>query len=833
MSIRAFFFDPEFLTAFLLLYLKMSPCLSPLPVIFLLSLLLLGTLPTQAQVIVTVAGTGAAGFSGDGGAATSATLNVPTSIVFDKSGNMLIADQQNAVIRKLNVTTGVISTIAGTGSQYHSGDGGPANMAELYGPTGLAIDNTGNIFIAEEYGSTIRKIDANTGIITTIAGVPGAGFDYTGDGGPATQATFWQPTDVALDVSGNVYIADWENNVVRKITTALGIINTAVGYYPGFSGYSGDGGPATGAELNECSRIFLDPAGNLLIGDQTNNVIRKVDAATNIIRTIIGSGANGYAGDGGPANKALLNQPSGVIMDANGVIYVADSYNNVIRMVNPSTGIISTVAGNGIQGYSGDGGPALNASFYRPVDLALDAGGSLYIADARNNVIRKITFCSSVAPTVSITQSPGTLCTSNPVFTAVPANGGSSPTYQWQINGVNIGTNSSTYTGSNLAPGSTITCIITTNAPCATPATAISNSITVSPLSTPAISIAASATEICSGAQVSFSATPVNGGSAPIYNWSVNGIGVGTNNADYNSNALVNGDVVSCTLASSATCLTTTTANSNTISIIVHSSHSPSISVEATATTICAGDPVSFTATIGNSVDNPVYQWQVNGLVVGGNTADYESGQFSNGDIVLCQVTGNNGCAVGRSATVIMTVNPLPKIIPTPDISLLAGQSITLNPKVSGDINSYAWSPGTRLSDSTIQDPMASPVKTTLYTLTVKTTGGCSANATIKVIVYDKLSIPNAFTPNGDGRNDIFYVLGGPPGSSIKDLSVYNRWGEKVFQMHNGLPADPAFGWNGMHNGAPVPPGAYVYSLLMRFADGTQQQLQGTVILVR
>ena len=727
----------------------MPPYLSPLPGIFLLSLLLLGAPPIQAQVIVTVAGTGAAGFSGDGGPATSAALNVPTSIVFDKSGNMLIADQQNAVIRKLNMTTGVISTIAGTGGQYHSGDGGPANMAALYGPTGLAIDNAGDIFIAEEYGSTIRKIDAGTGIITTIAGAPGAGFNYTGDGGPATQATFWQPTDVALDVSGNVYIADWENNVVRKVTVALGIISTAVGYYPGTSGYSGDGGPATGAELNECSRIFLDPAGNLLIGDQTNNVIRKVDAATNIIHTIIGSGANGYAGDGGPANKALLNQPSGVRMDANGVIYVADSYNNVIRMVNPSTGIISTVAGNGIQGYSGDGGPALKASFYRPVDLALDAEGNLYIADARNNVIRKITFC------------------------------------------------------------------------------------TTSSMATPSISITASAIEICSGALVSFSAIPVNGGSTPVYSWSVNGIGIGTNSPDYTSNTLVNGDVVSCGLASSATCLTTTTANSNAISMTVNPSLTPSITVEATGTTICAGDPVSFTATVGNSINNPIYQWQVNGMAVGGNTADYESRQFSNGDIVLCKVTGNDGCAVGSSTGIIMTVNPVPQIGPTPDILLPLGQSITLNPQVTGDINSYSWSPGKGLSDSTIHDPIASPSNTTLYTLTVKTAQGCAASATIKVEVYGKLSIPNAFTPNGDGKNDIFYVLGGPPGSSIRDLSVYNRWGQKVFQVHDGVTADPAFGWNGMYNGAPAPTGAYIYSLTIRFADGTQQQLQGTVILVR
>lgn len=352
----------------------------------------------QAQIITTVAGTGVPGNSGDNGPATAARLNVPTGIVFDLQGNLLIADQDNYVIRKLNIQTGVITRIAGTGSGGHNGDGGPAINAQLYGPSGIAIDKAGNIYIAEQYNSTIRKIDAATGIISTICGIADYNTNYSGDGGPAVLARLDRPTDVDVDIDGNVYIADWDNNVVRKINASTGIITTVAGHYPGSTGYTGDGGLATNALLNQCSRIFIDPQKNILIGDQLNNVIRRVNSTTGIINTIAGTGVAGYSGNGGPVLQAQLNKPSGITMDAAGNLFIADSYNQMIHRVDASTNIITTIAGNGNQGYSGDGGPAINATFYRPTDLAFDANGDLYIADARNSVIRKISLC----PTVSL-----------------------------------------------------------------------------------------------------------------------------------------------------------------------------------------------------------------------------------------------------------------------------------------------------------------------------------------------------------------------------------------------------------------------------------------------
>lgn len=350
----------------------------------------------QAQIITTVAGTGVAGSDGNNGPGTAARLNVPTGIVFDLQGNLLIAEQDGYMIRKLDLQTGIITRIAGTGVGGHAGDGGLAINARLYGPSGITIDNAGNIYIIEQYNSTIRKIDASTGIISTICGIADYNTNYSGDGGPAILARLDRPTDIDVDTDGNLYIADYDNNVVRKITASTGIITTIAGKWPGSTGYTGDGGPATNALLNQCSRVFVDASKNVFIGDQNNNVIRKVNAANGIISTIAGTGVAGYSGNGGPVLQARFNNPTGMAMDAAGNLYIADAYNQMIRRVDATTGIVTTIAGNGNQGYTGDNGPALNATFYRPVDIAVATNGDIYIADARNNVIRKISLCPSV-----------------------------------------------------------------------------------------------------------------------------------------------------------------------------------------------------------------------------------------------------------------------------------------------------------------------------------------------------------------------------------------------------------------------------------------------------
>jgi hypothetical protein len=336
------------------------------------------------DIISTVAGDGTGGFAGDGGAATSASLDNPYGVTLDAAGNLYIADLLNHRIRKV-ATDGTISTVAGNGSTTFAGDGGAATSASLSEPVDVALDAAGNLYIADENNHRIRKVTTD-GIISTVAGSDTAGF--AGDGGAATSASLTRPRSVTLDAAGNLYIADSRNHRIRKVATD-GTISTVAGNSLA-GGFAGDGGAATSASLKYPRGVTLDAAGNLYIADQFNHRIRKV-ATDGTISTVAGNGTPTFAGDGGAATSASLNTPSAVSLDAAGNLYIADFNNHRIRKVD-TDGIISTVAGNDTPGFAGDDGAATSASLYRPSGVTLDAAGNLYIADNGNNRIRKLLF---------------------------------------------------------------------------------------------------------------------------------------------------------------------------------------------------------------------------------------------------------------------------------------------------------------------------------------------------------------------------------------------------------------------------------------------------------
>jgi YD repeat-containing protein len=335
----------------------------------------------EIYVITTIAGSDVPGYSGDGGSALAAKLSNPFGVAVDQSRNIYIADSYNNRIRKIDAN-GIITTIAGAGPRGYSGDGGLAIMAKLDTPLGVTVDQNGNIYFADGYNQRIRKVDTN-GIITTIAGTGVAGF--SGDGGLATAAQMNSPEGVAVDQSGNIYVADTLNYRVCKIDSN-GIMTTIAGtdYY----GYSGDGGPATAARLFYPMSVTVDQSGNIYIADWGENRIRKIDLS-GIITTIVGTGVYGYSGDGGPATSAQLSSPSSVAVDQNGNIYVADMYNARIRKID-ANGIITTVVGTGVSGYNGDNIRSTAAMLNQPMSVTVDHNGDIYISDSRNHRIRKV-----------------------------------------------------------------------------------------------------------------------------------------------------------------------------------------------------------------------------------------------------------------------------------------------------------------------------------------------------------------------------------------------------------------------------------------------------------
>ena len=648
-------------------------------------------------IITTVAGNGLWSFSGDGGAATNATLSNPFGVTVDASGNLFIADESNNRIRKVGID-GIITTVAGNGSAGYSGDGGVATNAGLYYPNCVAVDASGNLFIADIGSTRIRKVATN-GIITTVAG--NGLWSFSGDGGAATNAALANPTGVAVDASGNLFIADQGNNRIRKVGID-GIITTVAGNDT--NSFSGDGGAATNASLFTPFGVAVDASGNLFIADAANRRIRKV-AANGIITTLAGNGLWSFSGDGGAATNAAFRAPYGMAVDASGNLFIADMGNNRIRKVGID-GIITTVAGNGYGagsgagGYSGDGGAATNAELFNPLGVALDASGNVFISDQYNSRIRRvynfnsqpIFICSPVSTnstgnySVVVTDSSGSVTSSvatltviiSPTITREPV---SSTNYASSTATFDVGANGSSlgyqwFKNSSPIPGAILPTLTLPNvqdmdvAAYTVVITNLMGSVTSSPPAyltvddTPFLAVQPVSQMVGVGSNVTFNVVAY-GGQPFVFQWyfndspldlpitGTNAVKLALNNVQPNQSG--NYSVQLFTGYGSVT-------SSNAVLSVI--AFPPSITSQPIGQSVLQGKSASFTVSATGSA--PLrYQWQFNRTnILGATNTSYAI------PAIAASNTGNYSVTVTNMAGGVASSNALLWVIVPPSVSL-------------------------------------------------------------------------------------------------------------------------------------------------------------------
>ena len=683
--------------------------------------------------IYTFAGTGSGGAGGTSGPAFMLPVN-PKDLVTDNSGNVYYC-QLNSVMKISN--SGIITLVAGSSTAGNTGDGGQATAATLYGPNGVFVDNSGNIFIVCTSGQTVRKVDGSTGIITTIAGTYGVA-GYTGDGGPATAAKFYSPLGICTDTTGNIYIADQGNSAIRMINHSTGIITTVAG--TGSQTYSGDGGPATNAGLNQVRDVKMDNQGNVYITDALNNVVRKYVPSTGIITTIAGTGTAGNSGDDGPATNATMHTPARLAYDGANLLYVSDQANNVIRQINLATGIISKSAGVSTSGFSGDYSSAISCQFSIPAGIAVDHSGNFFIADANNKRIRIVPSKGSIYNSIS---GPTSICSGTPVTFSSFMSVSGSATYQWQKNGVNIGSGSSSYTPTAPSNNDIYRYIVNITPACASSFYDTSNNITLK-VDRPASTIIGTGDFACIGGTLNLTDSALNG------TWTSSSTSVATVDTTGVLSGVTAG-TTNITYTVSNTCGTTSTTSVVTVNpmVTISASLGPNGTIiPIPPVTVCSGTTPVFTFT-----PNPGYH--VASLSVNGSSvAPVTSYTFSpvTADQVIDNITFEPDCA-----TPVMTTCPA-NVTVNNDAGYCGAVATYLPATASGTspVISYSQNSGTSF-----------PVGTT--TVTVNATNTCgTATCTFTVTVNDN-QIPTIAAPsdmtvyaNTGSCNATGYSLGTP-----------------------------------------------------------------------
>lgn len=432
---------------------------------------------------------------------------------------------------------------------------------------------------------------------------------------------------------------------------------------------------------------------------------------------------------------------------------------------------------------------------------------------------------------IDINIYPDKICMGDSViFIATPWSGAVNPSFQWQVNGINAGDDTSVFIVENPVAGDIVRCIMTNNSPCANGTPDTSNSIIVNftPQEVLTVNIAASANPVCTGSVVTFNATPSIKGQFS-YRWQINGQQAGTDSSVCVLNSLSDKDIVHCLISGNSHCLTPNPAISNDIVMQVNS-NTATLTISADKTAICQGDTVTFIGSGSSEGDNPIYQWQVNGKNAGSNSNTFISSDLKNEDIVRCIMTVSIPCNLPVISTnsIQLTVNAPPALVMGNDTVIAPGQKVYLHPKVTGSISHFTWTPREGLDNPNIEFPTATPDKTTDYLLTVTAANGCTASGKISIAVYIPLKMPNAFSPNGDHRNDVFKIPASTP-QQIKYFAIYNRYGQKVFSSNSGDK-----GWDGTFNGILQPAGTYVWKIeYVNNLNNRSDVAGGTVILLK